>query len=67
MREESMGRQIGKFVLPIVILVPLIVAGAAASVWLGGAFSWRGYSDRVFWGGIGAFIVAGLGVLASLG
>lgn len=53
--------------MPIVILIPLIVAGAAASFWLWGPFSWRVYSDRIFWGGIGAAVAGGLGTLASLG
>jgi hypothetical protein len=67
MQEESVGRRVWRFFVPVVILVPIIAIGAGVSFLFVGEFSARAYSDRLFWGGIGAAIIGGFAVVASLG
>ena len=56
-----------RFMMPVLIAAGLIVVGVAVSFVWWGPFSFRAYSDRLFWGGIGSMLVGGFVVVASLG
>jgi hypothetical protein len=56
-----------RFVRFVLILTLAIVAGVAASFLIWGGFTFREYSSRLFWGGMGAVIVGAAAVWASLG
>jgi hypothetical protein len=53
-----------RFVLLITLAV---VAAVAASFLIWGPFTFRDYSTRLFWAGIGAVIVGGMAIWAALG
>jgi hypothetical protein len=67
MKDERVLVKIWRFFRPVLIidLVLLIVVGV--SFLFARPFSVRAYSDRLFWGGIVAILVGGIGVFASFG
>lgn len=72
MSQSSLGRNsfrvnLWKFFKPVVILVPIIMAGVGVSFLFWGEFSPRAYSDRLFWAGIGTMMVGGFVIWAALG
>jgi hypothetical protein len=56
-----------RFLLPVLMIAAAIIAGAALTFLWWGPFSFQAYSDRLFWGGIGAIVVGGIAVWAALG
>ena len=67
MQEKRAGRAVWRFFRVPLIVVVAIAIGAAISFLIAGTFSVDAYADRVFWGGIGAILVGGFAVVASLG
>jgi hypothetical protein len=53
-----------RFVLLITLAVAIV---SAASFFIWGPFTFRDYSTRLFWAGIGAVIVGGMAIWAALG
>lgn len=58
---------IGKFVGIVVGIVVLLVGAAGLSFLRWGPFSLVAYSERVFWAGMGAMVLGGFAVFASMG
>jgi len=56
-----------RFVRFVLIGTLVILAGVVTSFLIWGAFTFREYSTRLFWAGIGAVIVGAIAVWASLG
>jgi hypothetical protein len=70
MNKQRIGRQIWRFVWPILVIfaAAAVVAATTFLIWDRlGAFSLRAYSDRLFWAGIGLIVIGGVAVIASLG
>jgi hypothetical protein len=51
----------------VLIVLVAILLGAAATYLIWGEFTFRDYSTRLFWGGMGAVIVGAIAIWASLG
>ena len=64
---RSILKGVWRFMMPVLIAVAVIVVGVAVSFVWWGPFSFRVYSDRLFWGGIGCMVVGGFVIVASLG
>ncbi|MBN1936649.1 MAG: hypothetical protein JW934_18450 [Anaerolineae bacterium] len=67
MKRTQLRSEISKFFMPIVILIPLVLVGVGISFLIWPGFSAREFSDRVSFCGIGAAVLAALGVFAALG
>ncbi len=67
MEKRQLGAEIFKFLLPVIVLVPLALVGVGASFLIWPEFSARAFSDRLSACGIGAAGLAALGVFAALG
>ncbi len=67
MEESSFGMRVWRFFLPLLIIWVAIVALIALSFLFWGEFTFKAYSDRLFWGGIAAIVVGGFVVVSALG
>lgn len=67
MEQERVGKAVWRFFRMPLIVVLIIVVGTALSFLVAGPFTAVAYADRVFWGGIGAILIGGFAVIASLG
>lgn len=67
MEEVRWTTALWRFLRPALIAVGIVVVGAALSFLVAGEFSFQGYGDRLFWGGIGLSLLGGFAVVASLG
>ena len=67
MEQDSITRSIWRFFKPVLIILALVLIGVGVSFAVAGEFSWLAYSARLFWGGIGAILVGGFAIVASLG
>ena len=56
-----------RFVRFVLIVTLAILLGCAASYLVRGEFTLRDFGTRLFWAGIGAVVVGGIAVWASLG
>ena len=56
-----------RFIRFVLIVTLAILLGVAASYLIWGTFSFREYSTRLFWAGIGAVLVGAMAIWASLG
>jgi hypothetical protein len=67
MEQERWTRGVWRFVRTVLIVSGIVVVGAALSFLVAGDFTFKAYSERLFWGGIGASLVGGFAVVAALG
>ena len=67
MEKPSALNSVGRFVKPVLIIVIIALLGAASTFLFWGDFTWRVYSDRLFWAGIGAIIIGGFAIWSALG
>jgi hypothetical protein len=67
MEKPSVGMQAWRYLKPTLIIVAaaLLITGGTFFFW--GGFTWRTYSDRLFWAGIGAVVVGGIATWSALG
>jgi hypothetical protein len=56
----------GTFLRPVLVIVLAVAIGAGLSFLIWGPFSLRAYSDRLAYGGMGAIVVGGFAIVASL-
>jgi len=67
MEQDRWTRAVWRFARTVLIVCGVVVAGAALSFLVAGDFTFQAYSERLFWGGIGASLVGGFAVVAALG
>ena len=67
MRMKAVVTAIWRFLKPILLVDLGLFLLVGGSFLLTGEFTFTAFSDRLFWAGIGAVIVGGFGVWASLG
>jgi hypothetical protein len=67
MKERGTVSSAWRWMRFVLIVLVAILLGAAATYLIWGEFTFRDYSTRLFWAGIGAVIVGAMAVWASLG
>jgi hypothetical protein len=67
LEEQGILTDVWRFFRFVPILVLIIVIGVAASYLVWGSFTFRAYSTRLFWAGIGAAALGAIAIVASLG
>jgi hypothetical protein len=67
MEQDRWTKAVWRFARTVLIVCGVVVAGAALSFLVAGDFTFQAYSERLFWGGIGASLVGGFAVVAALG
>jgi hypothetical protein len=67
MKNKRVLTIIWQFFRPVLIIALVVLVVTGLSFLLAGPFSVRVYSGRLFWGGIVAMLVGGMGTFASLG
>jgi hypothetical protein len=51
----------------VLVIVAIALLGSAGSFFVWGEFTWRAYSDRLFWAGIGVIVIGGIAIWSALG
>ena len=68
MDEERFVKRAWRFVWPLLVMwVVVVVLSTLSFLVLEGEFTWRIYSDRLFWGGIAVILVGSFAVISVLG
>jgi hypothetical protein len=67
METEAIWLRIWRYLWPILLITLGISLVVGLSFLFVGEFTWGAYSDRLFWDGIAAVLVGGLGLWAALG
>ena len=68
MEEERLGKKAWRYIWPLLVIwVAVVVLAALSFLVLDGEFTWRIYSDRLFWGGIAVILVGSFAVVSVLG
>jgi hypothetical protein len=67
MEKPGIVLQAWRFLRPtlIILAAALLITGSTFFVW--DEFTWRTYSDRLFWAGIGSVVVGGMAIWSALG
>jgi hypothetical protein len=56
-----------RFLKPVLIIVAAALLGSGGSFFVSGEFTWRAYSDRLFWASIGVILLGGIAIWSALG
>jgi hypothetical protein len=67
MERPSVLQSAWRFLRPVLIIVVVVLLGSGGSFLAWGEFTWRAYSDRLFWASIGVILVGGIAIWSALG
>lgn len=56
-----------RFLKPVLIIIAIALLGSGGSFFVWGEFTWRAYSDRLFWASIGVIAIGGIAIWSALG
>ena len=66
-KKQDLASSTWRWIRFVLIVLLAILLGAAATYLIWGNFTFRDYSTRLFWAGIGAVLVGAMAIWASLG